>query len=349
MRRLALPAIASLIVALGITTPMLMSNPAAALPQQHPTCHPWGHCRTSGTPTPTPTTPTPSPTNTTPTGTPTPTPTTTSPSPSTTPTPTGTACVIHLGGSCGAYSWNIMDNGFNSYVADQGVGPQSGTQETITANSATSWADLANDVPYGYTGVQTAPQTNQLMNDYCPANHDWADPVCASNQTETDTPFSALSSLRISYAESSPPDGVAQGQGIYEYGIDTWPDNYSNDIMTWTDTSFTRCTQNGMSASNILGQMPLGGQNFTLYHFGTELIFILDGTSSTDPVTTGTCARQTSGTIDVLGEFQWLAANKFIPGLGPMGLIVPALWEVTSANNAKFTVSSLSLTITAAL
>src|SRR5215472_14504924 len=46
------------------------------------------------------------------------------------------SCTASLGGTCGPYGDSSipMSNGYNTYVMDQKVGPQSGTAETLTAN-----------------------------------------------------------------------------------------------------------------------------------------------------------------------------------------------------------------------
>jgi len=228
-----------------------------------------------------------------------------------------------------------MSNGYNTYVMDQKVGPQSGTSETLTANDPGSWSVAANDQPYGYTGVQMFDAVQQLTNDWNGSG--WGGATA-------DTPLASLSALKVNYAESSPSDA----NSIYEFAPDVWSDNYGSDVMFWADTSHTRCVDNGMSAGNILGQAALGGQNWTVYRYGgvgSEIIFILDGTASTDPVDTGTCAQQKSGTIDILGGYQWLASHGIMSTVGSLSQLNTG-WEITSADNTVFTMDSYSITAT---
>ena len=242
-------------------------------------------------------------------------------------------------GVCGPFSYAgiPMGNGYNTYVEAQQVGPQGGTSDTITATDPGNWTDVANDLPYGYTGVQMFDNVQQLTNNWNGSG--WGGCVTCS-----DTPLSRLSVLQVHYAESSPRDA----NSIYEFAPDVWNDNYGSDVMFWADTSPVRCTDNGMSAGNIIGHASLGGQAWTVYRYGgvgSEIIFILDGTSSTDPVSGGTCAQQNSGTVHILAGFQWLHRHGFMTGLGSLSQLNTG-WEITSADNSRFSMNSYSITAT---
>lgn len=213
----------------------------------------------------------------------------------------------------------------------QSIGPNTGTTETVTANSPSDWTDTSTDVPAGYTSVQTFDAVQQLTENWCGTG--WGN--CGS---PSDTPLASLSSLTVSYTESSP------GTGAYEFAPDVWDTAAPADVMFWADTSPLRCTDNGLNSSDIYGQATLGGQAWTVYHYGSEVIFILDGGSDTDPVDNGTCAQQGSGTIDILAGFQWLVANGIQPSLGSLTQLNTG-WEVCSASGA-FTVTDLKYNVT---
>ena len=226
-----------------------------------------------------------------------------------------------------------MSNGFDTYVMNQSVGPQPGTTQTLTATDPGNWSVTASDVPLGYTGVQTFAAVQQLTNDWNGSG--WG------GSGSSDTPLASLTALTVTYAETSPQDA----NSIYEFAPDVWNDNYGSDVMFWADTSPQRCTDNGMNAGSIIGQASLGGQAWTVYRNGgpgSEIIFILDGSASTDPVTTGTCARQASGTIDILAGFQWLAGHGIMSSTGLLAQLNTG-WEITSADNTRFTMSSYSI------
>jgi hypothetical protein len=273
-------------------------------------------------PTPTPTVPTPSPTSTTPT-----------PSP-TTPTPTGSYdCVQPLGSNCGGYKYAGIpnSNGYNTYVSNQAVGPQSGTTETIYVNNPGDWKMVADARPYGYTGVQTFPDVQQLFNNWCGNVTNWS--ACASPD---DTPVNALNSLKINYAEVS-PHGT---NDLYQFSPDLWLSNYGSDIMFWVDVK-GRCNE-GAFGGTVLGHATIAGQNWTVHRYGgagAEIIFVLDG-----PGGSGTCATQSSGTIDIKAGVDWLVAGGFVLA-NPSVTQLNTGWEITSAENATFQMTQYSITV----
>jgi hypothetical protein len=282
------------------------------------TCKPHGHftCPTTSTTSSTSTTSTTS--------------TTTSPTSTTSTTSsTGWACSVPLGGVCGAYDYAGIpnSNGYNTYVSNQSVGPQQGTTQTLYANSPGDWQVVANDVPYGYTGVQTFPDVQQLFNNWCGTG--WGG--CAN---PTDTPVDSLSTLAVTYAETSPQDALS----LYQFSPDVWLDNYGSDIMFWVDVH-GRCNE-GAFGPTVLGHAVIDGQAWTVHRygsFGDEIIFVLDGAGGT-----GTCAQQSSGTINIKAGIDWLTANGFVTGAPVMSQLNTG-WEITSADNTTFTVSGYSI------
>jgi hypothetical protein len=259
-------------------------------------------------------------------------------------------CTASLGGTCGGYSAPAQwpgSNGFNTYASNQNVGGNAGTTEMLTAPdpaTATTVAPLtvvADAQPYGYTGVQTFPDVQQLTNNW--------DPATGTFTGSSDLPVDALPGIVVTYSETSPADAAS----IYEFAPDIWT-NYagqlgpgSGDIMFWADTSPVRCSDNGLNSSSIIGHVTLAGQAWTAYRYGGtggEIVLILN-TTSTDPVTTGTCAQQASGSIDIRGGLDWLDSQGLIPH-GGGALTMSQLntgWEITSADNTTFTLSSYTI------
>jgi hypothetical protein len=263
--------------------------------------------------------------------TPTPTPRPTTPTP-TTPAPTQYSCSVPSNSACGPYSDSSipMSNGYNTYVSNQHVGPQTGTTELVQANSPSDWQVVADARPYGYTGVQTFPDVQQLTNNWCGSVTNWS--TCAN---PADTPVSALSALRVNYAEQSPRDD----RSIYEFAADVWIDNYGADVMFWVDTH-GRCNE-GAFGGTVLGHAVLDGQNWTVHRYGNagaEIIFVLDGTSGE-----GSCAQQPSGMIDVKAGLDWLTAKGFVTGKTLLSQLNTG-WEITSAANTRFRVTDYSIT-----
>lgn len=288
-------------------------------------------------PSPSPTTTSASPTATQTSSTPTPDPTSSSASP--TPTQTSSsasswACTAPLGSGCplnGGYVYAGIpnSNGYNTYLANQDVGANTSTTETMNANNPGDWQVVANAQPYGYLGVQTFPDVQQLMN-----NWPWLNGAdCAASCK--DTPVASLSTLKVNYSERAPQDA----NSIYEYAPDVWQDNYSNDVMFWVDTH-GRCNE-GAFGSTLLGHATIDGQNWTVHRYGgsgAEIIFVLDGAGGS-----GTCANQTAGSINIKAGLEWLVANGFETGPPVIGQLNTG-YEITSADNTTFTVSSYSIT-----
>ena len=267
--------------------------------------------------------PSPSPTATSPS--PSPSPTDTSPSPA--PTSTGVACTATLGHNCGPYSYAgiPMSNGYDTYVANQDVGAGSGTTQTVTATDPGNWSVTANDTPYGYTGVQTFPDVQQLTNDWDGTG--WGG--------TSDTPLSALSALAVTYSETGPSDA----NSIYEFAPDIWTAGYPSDVMFWADTH-GRC-DTGAYGGTILGTAVFGGQTWTVNRYGdagAEIIFVLDS----DPAVADSCAQQHSGTVDIKAGFGWLVAHGIMTS--PVFTQLNSGWEITSADNTTFTVTGYSVT-----
>ncbi|MGN6753091.1 MAG: hypothetical protein ACTHJJ_11130 [Intrasporangium sp.] len=242
------------------------------------------------------------------------------------------SCTAALGDGCGAYDYSgiPVGNGYNTYVMNQSVGPQTGTGQTLYVNNPGDWQVVADAQPYGYTGVQTFPDVQQLFNNWC--GSEWNG--CAS---PTNTPLDALSSLKVTYSETSPTDA----KSIYEFAPDVWIDGYGADIMFWVDTH-GRCNE-GAFGPTVLGHAVLAGQNWTVHRYGAagaEIIFVLDGAGGT-----GTCAQQASGTIDIKAGLDWLAANGFIGKRQSISQLNTG-WEITSAKRATFRLTRYSVDAT---
>lgn len=251
------------------------------------------------------------------------------------------SCTAQIGDGCGAYSWSGWpgSNGFNTYVVDQDVGAQHGDTGSITADSPSSWTAQGNYVSCGGC-VQTYTAVQQLMNNWGSGGFNGSD----------DVPVAHLGKLQVTYTENAPTTAGNQ----YEFSPDIWT-NYagqagsgSGDIMMWGDTSHGRCVNNGLNASNIIGQATMSKQHWTVYRYGgpgVEIVFILDGTSSTDPVDTGTCATQKSGTFHVLSALKWLANHHvaLFPSLANLTVgQMNAGWEITDMNGGGYAVTRLA-------
>lgn len=241
-------------------------------------------------------------------------------------------CTEPLGNNCGPYTdSNIpMSNGYNTYVANQNVGAEPGTTESLNATDASNWSVTTNAVPAGYGGVQVFPDTQQLTNDWCGTG--WG-----GCQSPTNTPLASLSALKVSYSITAPTDSDSD----YEFAPDVWT-NYADDVMFWADTH-GRCNT-GSYGSTVLGTATFDGQTWTVNRYGgpgAEIIFVLDS----DPNTPDSCAQQTSGTIDVGAGLQWLNNNGYISSPVTISQLNSG-YEITSTDNQTFSLSNYSITAT---
>lgn len=243
-------------------------------------------------------------------------------------TPTGTySCTAPLGDSCGAYrdtTFSFNSNGYNSYVSNQDLGLLG--SQTLYANGPRDWK-VVSDTPDDGGRVQTFPNAQQLFNDYTTADGTY--------------PLSAFSSLTVHYDETS-PGGSANH---YQFSPDIFFGNYPNDVMFWTDVN-GRCNE-GAYGPSLLGHLTMpDGSGWTAHRYddsstttgntGAEIILVKDG-----PGGEGTCARESSGTIDVKAGLGWLASEGFLPAV-PSVYIVQTGWEITAASKASFVVHDLT-------
>lgn len=243
-----------------------------------------------------------------------------------TPTPTGEVftCNLPSFGNCPAYhraDLIPMSNGYDTYVGNQNLGA-TGTQ-TLSANGPGDWQVVSNLSSCGGC-VQTFPDVQQLTND-------WTGTGWGSGNA--DTPVDSLSALTVNYNETSPANAAD-----YEFAPDIWQENYAADVMFWVDT-FGRC-DTGAFGGTVLGDFTMDGQAWTAHRYGgpgAEIILVLDG-----PGGPGTCAQQSSGSIDIKGGLAWLSAGGFIPA-HPVLTEINTGWEITQSTNATFKVNGYSI------
>ncbi len=136
--------------------------------------------------------------------------------------------------------------------------------------------------------------------------------------------ISSLSSITSTFAETSPDTG------IYEDAYDIWLNGIagsgSTEVMIWTDNH---------------GQTPSGSVQATV---------TFDGRSYAAWKTTGNyiafvpSANFTSGTVNLLGFFQWLMTKGWIPANSTLGQVDYGV-ELVSTNGAPatFTFSNFSV------
>jgi hypothetical protein len=276
-------------------------------------------------------------------GRPSPSPTGTSPTPAPIPTSTAWACVTSSPtGTCprsGAYATGSTNsNGYNTYLANN-CWADPVCHQTLSANGFGDWQVTANE-PAGNGSVKTAPEAQQQMNNWCAAVSTWenVDPGGCGNSTLSDTPISAMSKLTSTYAESTPHNS----QTIAQWAWDNWLGNdagYPSEVMVWTDNN-GRCNS-GSLGTKVHAPVTIAGREWTPYQYGsTEFIWSLDG-----PGGAGTCAKQASGTVDLLALLKWMQANGHAAA-GATLRLVDGVFEICSTGGVPetFRVTSYSVT-----
>jgi hypothetical protein len=266
-----------------------------------------------------------------------------SPTPIPTPTPSQTSaafsCVTSLPtGNCPAGSDYkdksniVMSNGFNTYVANNCWADPS-CKQTLSANSPQDWQVVSTE-PSGNGSVRTGPELQQQTNNWCTAEKTWDSQTQLGCANEGPAPISALSSLSSTYAETMPHNS----QTIAEAAYDIWT-NYSSDIMVWTDT-VGRCNT-GAFGSTLLGTATISGKNFTVHRYGgagAEIIFVEDGAGGS-----GTCAQDSSGTVDLLGVLNWVQSRRLVSNMSVS--LIDLTFEICSTGGSPETFAVSEYTI----
>jgi Putative Ig domain len=223
----------------------------------------------------------------------------------------------------GAYSDKPVcpaSNGFNTYVSANWVQPVTLTQ-TIGAYSPSVFYVSANAAPSGTGQVQAGPGYFQLWGTW--GTGGWN----GSNYT----PLNVLSALSGTFDATDPLTGS------YELEFDIWTGYTSTnvpgtgnaqDIMIWMDTTPERSISTGVT--NVWHRnVTVGGRTYDVYGdpFGGEIIFALQG-----PGGTGTFARMTSGTIDILSVLNWCVSQGLNLGNPPYINSIYFGWEICNTD-----------------
>jgi hypothetical protein len=221
----------------------------------------------------------------------------------------------------GAYGFQRItnSNGYNTYVANNMWAPNRGTAQIVCGTSPGNWTVTSNAGPHGYSGVQTYPNVQQLFNDWTGAG--WND-----GPHMTDTPLSALRSLRSTYRVVSPSPTIGRWEAAYDIWLDKTP---NHEIMIWVVTS----TGRGRGGATVVDRdVSISGLAFTYENYRGGLPILALNTN------------QASGTIDVL------AALKYLESIGQVSPTATLSqldfgWEICSTVGAQtFQVTDYSIT-----
>jgi hypothetical protein len=230
------------------------------------------------------------------------------------------SCTPAASGSLGpfAYSGIVNSNGFNTYVGNNMWGANAGTTQTVCGDSPGKWTLTANAGPARYTGVQTYPDIQQLMNNWTGAG--WG--ACGPSNC-TDTPVASLKSLTSTFDISNP----SPSQGVWEAAYDIWTS--SGELMIWTSYSDVRLADNGATITNP--DVVVGGLHYTDMNYRGGLPqMVLHGNPS-------------SGTVDILAVLKYWQSQGKLAANATIGQLDYG-WEICSTvGTQNFAVNGYTL------
>jgi hypothetical protein len=179
--------------------------------------------------------------------------------------------------------------------------------ETLTACSYHDWYVVSNQSDVGTNSVKTYPNVHK---DY------------------DKTPISSFQYLTSTFAATAPQ------VGIYDVAFDIWLNGVatssSNEVMIWTEN------HNQVPAGTKTDTVTLGGHKFNVWKIAGNSYIAFVPTSV-----------MSSGSIDLLGIFNWLIGKGWIPTTSTLGQICFGV-EIVNTNGAeaKFTFSDFSINTT---
>jgi hypothetical protein len=195
--------------------------------------------------------------------------------------------------------------------------PISGASQKLTAYSPGDWNVLA-DMPASNHAVVSYPDAQTVY----------------TTSSNTPNPLSGYSSITSSYAESAPTNSGDD----YEAAYDVWAGIGSNDgaqeIMIWVDN------HGQTPAGSDVGAATIDGVGYQIWSTGRA------GSVST-PVSMVMDSTQTSGSVNVLDDLNWLESNGYMPAGSGINQIDFG-WEICSTAGvpATFTMSQYGLKAT---
>jgi hypothetical protein len=106
---------------------------------------------------------------------------------------------------------------------------------------------------------------------------------------QSSEPISRFNSITSTFSEAYPP------AGSWDAAYDLWLNNWSTEIMIWNQWAGAQAYWPGVAKQTLT----LDGVPYRFYNNGGELMFFR-GTQTT------------SGSVDILAAFQWLAAHGYV-------------------------------------
>jgi hypothetical protein len=244
----------------------------------------------------------------------------TSPSASPTSTGQGTACVTSSNtGVCGPYDFAAItgSGGQSTFVIQDVWNAISGASQTLTSYSPGNWSVSAK-MPASNTAVVSYPDTQHIY----------------TTTSNTPNPLSGFSSVTSSYTENGPAGSGDDYEAAYDIWAGTGSDNGAQEIMIWVDNH---------------GQRPAGSQvaSATIDGVGYQIWSKSGAGTVGDPVSMVMDSNQSSGSVNILDDLNWLKSNGYMPAGSGLNQIDFG-WEICSTGGTAqtFTMSQYAVTAT---
>ncbi len=144
-----------------------------------------------------------------------------------------------------------------------------------------------------------------------------------NSQRDFNQKISSLSSVTSTFAQTSP------GTGIYEDAYDIWINGLatsgSTEVMIWTQN------HGQTPGGSVQGTVTFDGRSYTVWKSGSYIAFVAKTNFS-------------SGTMNLLGFFQWVIGNGWIPADSTLSQVCYGA-ELVSTNGvpATFAFSNYSV------
>jgi hypothetical protein len=209
-------------------------------------------------------------------------------------------------GSCGPYDYPEVTGGNSPSVIQDIWNPINGASQTLTAYNPGNWSVSAS-MPAANTAVVSYPD------------------VQTTYTTSNDTPaaLSSFSSITSSYTEAGPAASGDDYEAAYDIWAGTGSNNYAQEIMIWVDNH---------------GQTPAGSDvvSATIDGVGYKVWSTGGAGAVGDPVSMVLDSNQSSGSVNVLDDLNWLESHGYMPAGSGLNQ-VDFGWEICSTGGAPQT------------
>ena len=188
--------------------------------------------------------------------------------------------------------------------------PIKGAAQKLTAYTPGNWSVSA-DMPASNTAVVSYPDIQETY----------------TTTSDTPNPLSDFSSITSSFAENGPASRGDDYEAAYDIWTGTGNNNYAQEIMIWVDN------HGQTPAGSEVASAAIGGVGYKVWSTSKA------GTVG-DTVSMVLNSNQSSGSVNILADLNWLRSNGYMPAGSGLNQIDFG-WEICSTGGVTetFTVS----------